>query len=355
MALEPSHPFKILLRSPNWVGDAVMATPVPRALKRTFPQCHIHVLARDWVAPLWERHPEVEKVIPLKEGRGFRSWWQQLLPLRETNYDIGLVLPNSFSSAWLQYWVGSPHRVGYATEGRTLLLTVRVPWGPGAEQLPRPQTYLNLARAAGADVDFTKDWAFTLKVSSEELEAADQRLGPEPEGFRIGLAPGSVAPSRRWPSERYAQLADRLVAQGHQVVLLGSKGDQAIAQAVARSMQRPALNTAGETKLREVIALIKRLDFVVSNDSGAMHLAYAQGIPLLVLQGAADPLVTGPFGPNSSVLRDENLACAPCVRNECNQSELKCMLHLTVDQVAAKLDTLLVPLKPTTSKPKVEK
>jgi heptosyltransferase-2 len=294
-------------------------------------------LAKPWAAPVWENHPDVEKIIVLGEGPASPG------SLRQEKYDLGLVLPNSFSSAWLTFQAGCRERVGYAAEYRACLLTVRVPWTITARAAARPQAYLALARAAGAGEAAGGEFNFRLTVTPAELQQAQALLGRDDGRAWVGLAPGSVAPSRRWPAERYAQLADRLAAQGCRVVLVGSGADAAVAQDVAARMQHPPLILAGKTKLREAFAVIRRLALLVSNDSGSMHAAYAQGVPVLVLQGAADPRVTGPFGPSGRVLRAEGLDCAPCVRNECPRG-LACMLALSVEQAWAAAADLLPQL-----------
>jgi heptosyltransferase-2 len=263
------------------------------------------------------------------------------MSLRNFQYNLAIILPNSFSAAWLAFWAGCQTRVGYSSDHRGWLLNIKLPWTNGTRHLARPQIYLNLARAAGADVDLCQERIFTLKISAEESARADKLLGPKTSGPRIGLAPGSVALSRRWPAERYAQLADRLIKQGYQVVLIGSDEDRRVALAVARKARNKLLVLAGETNLREGLAIIRRLDLLVSNDSGAMHLAYAQGTKVLVLQGAADPRVTGPFGNCGFILRDENLKCSPCMRNECPRKDLKCMRNISVAQVWQKIQAIL--------------
>lgn len=317
---------KILVRSPNWVGDAIMATPVPRVLKQTWPESRIHVLAKPWAAPVWENHPDVEKVILLGSREALAR------NLRQEKYDLGLVLPNSFSSAWLVFWAGCKQRVGYAGEFRSWLLTRPLPWNQPVRHSARPQVYLNLAAAAGAKVAVGAVWPFTVQVTAEELTRAQELLGSSDQRPWVGLAPGSVALSRRWPAERYSQLSDRLVQLGCRVVLLGSGSDAEIAQAVAEQAKFPPLILAGKTNLREALAVIRCLNLLVSNDSGAMHEAYAQDVPVLVLQGAADPAVTGPFGPRSRMLRTAGLDCAPCVRNDCPRG-LACMLAISVEEV----------------------
>ncbi|MCK5242444.1 lipopolysaccharide heptosyltransferase II [bacterium] len=343
MLLNQKQPQKILLRSPNWVGDAIMATPVPNALKRTNPTCQIHVLAKSWVAPVWALHPQVDQVIvqDKQEKKGLAAWFALVCRLRAQKYTLSIILPNSFSSAWLALWAGCKKRIGYATGQRGRLLTNRVPWSKSLYHWPRPKIYLNLARRSGADVDLCQEWNFTVRVSAEEMAQADALLAKKKKKYRIGLAPGSVALSRRWPVERYAQLADCLQKQGHQVVLLGSPQDQSIAEKVAKKSERKPQVFAGRTSLRLGLAMIKRMDLVVSNDSGAMHMAYAQGVLVLVLQGAADHQVTGPFGKHSAIIRDANLACSPCVRNECPKKNMKCMRNITVAQVCEKVNEML--------------
>ncbi|MBN1596624.1 lipopolysaccharide heptosyltransferase II [candidate division FCPU426 bacterium] len=343
MPLLHKKPMKILLRSPNWVGDAIMATPVPNALKRTAPDCQVHVLARAWTAPLWEQHPDVDRIIVLGGGHagGFWPWFKTVRWLRQEHYDLCLVLPNSFSSAWMAFWTGSAKRLGYNTQQRGWLLNLKAPWHQGLFQWPRPKIYLNLARLAGADVDYCQKWNFTLKVTPEELVRAEALLGAEGKGRFLGLAPGSVASSRRWPSERYAELADLLTAEGYQVVLLGSPSDRPVVENVVRRAKSRLLALAGRTDLRLAMAVMRRLELLISNDSGAMHMAYAQGVPVLVLQGAADQKVTGPFGAGSHILRDASLACAPCVRNECPRKNLLCMRNISVAQVWEKCRQIL--------------
>jgi heptosyltransferase-2 len=338
MALHDKRSSKILLRSPNWVGDAVMATPVLRALKRSQPACRIHVLAKRWVAPVWENNPDVEQIKYLDGPHS--SWFSCVRGLRREKYDLTIILPNSFSSAWLAFWSGSRKRVGYVADHRAWLLTTQVSWIGHERNWPRPQTYLNVAKAAGVDMDMAGEINFFLKATGEELARADVLLNVPEKKKLIGLAPGSVAVSRRWPAARYAQLADELARQGYAVVLVGSGADAAVAQAVAAHTQSKPPVLAGKTNLREAMAVIRRMALLVSNDSGSMHLAYAQGVPVLVLQGAADPNVTGPFGANSRIVRAPGIACAPCVRNECPRG-LECMTAISLEQVSSAIGQML--------------
>ncbi len=334
--------MKLLLRSPNWVGDAIMATPLAKAIKKRWPQCDLHILAKPWVAAVWENLPEVSTVIPLpSHGHGkLRSWLSTVKRLRQGRYDVVLILPHSFSAAWMAFWAAIPKRIGYRTQGRALLLSRGLSWTKALRQGSRPQSYLHLLSVLKVDPGTASAWGFAAAPSSHAQAAAETML-PATTGVRVGLAPGSVAPSRRWPWERYAQLTTLLQAQGVQVVLLGSPADLPLAEQVARQAGGEVIITAGKTDLDTGLAVIEKLDLVISNDSGAMHMAYAQQVPVLVLQGAADHRVTGPFGSQSVYIRNEQLSCAPCVKNECPLKNMQCMQTITVEQVWTQVQRLL--------------
>lgn len=329
---------KILLRSPNWVGDAIMATPVIHALKKSLPNCTIHVLAKAWVSAVWSNHPDVEEVITFnhkKKGFALLDWYSLVKKIRQSQYDTALILPNSFSSSWMIFWTGIKNRIGYSHDGRGLFLTQAPAWSKSYDHMPRPQVYLNLAKLAGADSDFTDKWQFVLQPSKEALAKAAEMVPPVSQPT-VGIAPGSVAPSRRWPIERYAQLIRQLHRQKCRIVLCGSPDDQKIAEQVAKKAGVPVVMTAGKTDLAVGIAVMKQMNLVISNDSGAMHMAYAGQVPVLVLQGAADPKVTGPFGQESQYIRNKHLSCSPCVKNECPGKHLRCMKTISVEEVLAK-------------------
>lgn len=340
--LKSDH-LNILVRSPNWVGDAIMALPLIHALKKAHPDSVIHILAKPWVMPIWAQHPQVDQVIALKPSSrsGLGNWLSMIAQLRQQHYDWALILPNSFSSAWLLVWSGIKKRVGYRREGRGWLLTHGLKWSQQHDQMARPKVYLHIAQRAGLIQEKTnQSWDFTVHPSVRARAQADTLL-PEQPGCTIGLAPGSVAPSRRWPEERYAALIKKLAAQHDRIVLIGSKSDQAIAERVARTAGKQVLITAGKTDLDTGLAVMQKMDLVITNDSGAMHMAYASQVPVLVLQGAADPRVTGPFGNHHVIVRDQTLACAPCVKNICPLKHMACMNNISVDQVFQHSNELL--------------
>ncbi len=334
--------IKLLLRSPNWVGDAIMATPVVKALKKNLPESSLHVLAKSWVAPIWNNLDEVSSVITMETyGRkGMGAWLKLVGRLRQERYDVVLILPRSFSTAWMAFWAAVPVRIGYQGEARGLLLSHALPWSVSLQQGPRPQSYLHLLSALGIKTDSDDGRIFAATPSMKATAAAEALLGPGTR-TRVGIAPGSVAPSRRWPWERYARLVRLLQEQGVQVVLLGSGSDQLLAEQVAARAGGEVLITAGKTDLDTGLAVVRKMQLVISNDSGAMHMAYAQQVPVLVLQGAADPRVTGPFGSASAYLRNEQLSCAPCVKNECPLKNLACMTSLSVEEVWTKVQSML--------------
>jgi len=339
--------LKVLLRAPNWIGDAVLALPAVAALAER-RDIRLSLLAPPSVHPLFE---SLAGAILLPVDPGVRNVAQAWSVARAVaaDDDVGLVFPRSFSSALVLRLAGIPRRIGRQGDGRGFLLTERLPAPPspprplppapasGAEPGRAPEgfhrwrDYAELAeRVLGAPVPER----YPLRVPSEAGGAAARLIAAAAgRGPLVGLNPGATAPSRRWPQERFAAVGRRLrQAADARVVVLGGRLEAPLARDVAAAVPGAA-SLAGRTDLKTLMGVLAALDLLVTNDTGPMHLAAALGTPLLDLCGAADERVTGPRGPRARVLR-ERLFCSPCVRNVC-PFDLQCMRALTTDRVAA--------------------
>jgi heptosyltransferase II len=331
------HQIKsILVRSVNWVGDAILTLPAIRQLKKFFPQARLSILALDRVAPVFFQQPEVAEVrryLPRPPASSLKDWLQDIYRLRQRQYDLAVIFPNSLESALVPWLMGVPHRVGYNTEARSFLLT-QVVQGPdkmaGLHHVYRQEGILQAFGPVSAN-GFPE-----LVLTPPELEAGSQLLlthGWRPPQKIIGLSPGAAyGPAKQWPLERFAAVADRLQAEfGVLVVLLGAAGDQAAARAIAGAMQSRPVNLVGQTDLRTAFAVIDQLDLLITNDSGLMHAAAALWTPLVALFGSTDPFTTGPFTPMASVVRHP-VPCSPCLKRQC-PANLQCLDLITVDEV----------------------
>ena len=330
-ARDPEVVREILVRAPNWVGDAIMSLPVLAGLKRLFPLAEITVLAVPRVAPLFAAQPAVTEIIPFPAGRGK---WQVLWEMRG-RFEVALALPNSMESALGLWLVGVPTRVGYNTDARGVFLKEAV---SGRQHLAGLHTvfyFLGLLKALGGVATFTPP---ALYLDSEEEDHAAQFL-TEVElpghGPWVGLSPGAAyGPAKRWPPERFAALGRALQQElGARLVLLGGKTERPVAEQVKEHLQAPVVDLVGRTSLRQALGLLSRFQLLVTNDSGLMHAAAALSVPLVSLFGSTDPTATGPFSSQAAVIRHP-YPCSPCFKRTC-ESDYECLKAISVGEVLA--------------------
>jgi len=304
---------RILVVAPNWIGDALMAQPLLARLAGA----EIDVIAPGWVAPVLRRMPEVHSVIATPFVHGplqLRERWKLARTLR--NYDQAYVLPNSWKSALIPFFAGIPRRTGYVGEARYGLLNdVR-----NAAEAPMSEHY---ARLAG-DGPWSQP---RLRVSGEEIEQAKRKFAIAPR-YAV-LCPGAeYGPAKRWP--HFAELSRKLSLP---LVVLGSAKDREASGGINGT------DLTGKTSLDEAIALIAGADFVVSNDSGLMHVAAALGRPQVALFGSSSPAHTPPASPAARVLW-LHVECSPCYQRECPLGHFRCMKEMAVEMVLNQLKTI---------------
>ena len=327
---------KILIRSANWVGDAVMSLPALASVRQSYPRAEIFILAKPWVAGLFQGFRDTDRVV-LYQSPGIheclRGKWRLARELRLGKFDLALHLPNSFESALISFLAGIPQRAGYNTDGRGVLLTHRVPVDGKVKSGHQVEYYLYLLRSLGFQ---TTGGIPALEPSPKQLKEADQileSLGVEKSDPLIGFSPGAqYGSAKEWFPDRYGELADRISREmGARILILGSLGDRLGALQISQKAGPAAVDLTGKTTLSQAIGLIARCRLFITNDSGLMHVASALGTPLVAIFGSTDPLRTGPLGKNSRVLY-KPIPCAPCLRTECREDR-KCMGLITVDEV----------------------
>jgi len=337
----------LLVIAPNWVGDAVLATPSLRAIRAGSAGARITVLARPAIAEvlsgLWFFDELL--VYPTKPGGRRAGIVAVAKMLAARGFDTAVLFPNSLRSAVICWLARIPGRVGYARDGRSLLLTrrVAVPRAGGGFLVESMLAYYaRLAEALGCPV---VDHRLELAVTADDAAAVDGLLagGPAPEseqtsgraGPLIVLNPGGAfGPSKYWPAERFGQLADRLVARfGGRVVISGAPTEKAIVDRVAAAMTRRAIRlTDSPIRVSAVRELVRRADLLVTNDTGPRHFAIAFGTPVVTLFGSTDPAWTETRCPHERSVRVE-LPCSPCQRKICPLGHHDCMRNMTVEMV----------------------
>jgi heptosyltransferase-2 len=337
-------PREILIRAPNWLGDLVMSTPGFRALRSGFPEARIHLLVRPGLAPLVAGAPWFDEILPLRSYHaGPLAFAREAAALRRRRFDLGLCIPDSWSSALLLRAAGISRVVGYRRGGRGLLLSapVRPPveWGR-RRMVSRERFVLELIRTLGCAECGTHLELFT---TLEEEARADRILaerGLDLTAPTVALSPGaSYGTSKLWPAESFSQVGDAACAAGAQVVVLGGPEEEALANGVVAGMRAPANSLAGATDLGALKAVLRRCRVLVCNDAGARHVAVAFGVPCVVLMGPTSLEKTGSNLESVRVLENE-VACRPCYERVC-PIDHRCMTGLEPARVSrAMLDLL---------------
>ncbi len=334
----------ILFRAANWVGDAIMTTPVLRGLRQSFPCARITVLAKPWVIPVYQHNPHIDDVM-VYESSGRHAMGKGTLRLirdiRAKKFDMAILMQNAFEAAFLAFFARIPIRIGYNTDGRTLLLNYPVKLDKRLKIRHLTLYYLGILEGAGLDHDGPE---MELAICPEDLAWAKNFLtsqGWQPGEPIIGINPGATGgTAKQWLKERYAQLAHNLARTHHtRVLIFGGPADKELGQEIVSLSRKNCVNLAGATTLGRAFALISLLDLFVTNDSGLMHAAAALDIPQVAVIGSTDIRATSPFSPKA-VMVQEPVACAPCCKPHC-PTDHACMTGITVDRVQKVCEDIL--------------
>ena len=340
----------ILIIAPNWIGDAVSTQPFLANLKALYPNSKIDILASNWVAPVYRACSEVHVVIEAKFEHKKLQWnlRKQLAKVIEAkNYQACFVLPNSFKSALIPWLANIPFRIGYRGELRFGLINLALNNPSKVNRPPMMEHYLALSQLLKDDESISLDRLVPkLNVSGAAKQQVEQKL----QGANINsdsiyaICPGAeYGPSKRWPTEYFAVLAQQLIKQNsnNQIILLGSKSDHSLAQEITSKGQQASNvhNWCGNTSLDEAIALIGMSKAVVSNDSGLMHIAAALQIPQVAIFGSSDPAHTPPLSDRAKIIW-LNMSCSPCHKRVCPLGHLRCLKDILPEQVLITLNTL---------------
>lgn len=331
---------KILVRAPNWVGDAVLVVPSLRVLRRRFAEAEIAILAKPWVADVYRSQDFVDRVIAYDSGgehAGLGGLRRLVRALASEKFDLAVLLQNAFQAAFVALAAGIPRRVGYARDGRGPLLTGAIPV-PNSGEVPRHEVYyyLELMRRAGWLLTLPEIQDIPLELPAATVERVEERLrrlgalGNRP---RVVLVPGAAYGSAKcWSGENYRALAGRLIRElDVQVFVCGSAAERALASDIAAAAPERILNLAGQTTLVELMAVFSLSQLFVGNDSGAMHLAAAVRIPQVVLFGPTDLAATGPLNPRARLVYMA-VECSPCGLRTCPVDH-RCMQRIEVASV----------------------
>jgi heptosyltransferase II len=309
-------PFRVLVRSSNWLGDAVMTVPAVRRIKRGRPDVHLTILTRTNLAEFWRTVSEVDEVIAI---RAKDSIFSVAANLRE-KFDVAILFPNSPRVA-IEAWLARiPRRVGYFRPWRNWFVnqSIKEPQKPGPLR-HQSNHYLRIAQQIGADLQ----------------EPLEEIMSRETERGLIGVCPGAeYGPAKRWTE--FHEAAKRLSSeQNLHWLIFGTAKEQVFAQKLVDTLGRNATDLTGKTTMLELMQHLRRCQLLLTNDTGTMHLAAHLGVPTVSIFGSTEPALTGPMGDGHVVIR-HHVECSPCFLREC-PLDFRCMKAVTVEEVVEKV------------------
>lgn len=340
--------MRVLVIGPSWIGDMVMSQSLYISLKQRHPDAELHVMAPAWCCTLLERMPEVDKAIVMPLGHGELKLGKRLRlgrSLAKEGYEWAIVQPNSFKSALIPLFAGIKKRTGWKGESRYALLN---DLRSNKANFPlMVERYNALAYPKAQMTDHTKlpkpPWpALTLDPQNQQLALNELALNINRP--ILSLCPGAeFGPSKRWPEQHYAAVAQQQIEQGKQVWIFGSAKDMPVAQAIRdllpESLQAQCQLLAGRTSLHQAIDLMALSSMVVSNDSGLMHIAAALQRPLVAVYGSTSPQYTPPLAEKVAIVHTD-IECRPCFKRECPLGHLKCLKELYPEKVTQAIASL---------------
>jgi len=334
---------RILVAGPAWVGDMVMAQSLFITLKQRDPQCSIDVLAPGWSLPILSRMPEIHRAIevPIAHGEfGVAKRWRLGRSLRTEHYDHAIVLPRSLKAALIPCFAKAKIRTGYRGEMRYGLINDMRDLDK-TRLTQTVQRFVALGLPADATLPPPIPWP-KLRSDLSQQQHLIESLHLDLTRPVIAFMPGAeYGPAKQWPIEYYGELAQKLIREGYNVWVFGSRKEHAIGEKIAQMGSTGVHNLCGETALVDTIDLLPLCRAAVSNDSGLMHIAAAVGTPLVAIYGSSTPAYTPPLTDRVEILF-HNLDCSPCFKRNCPLGHTRCLKDISPEDVRVALDNLLM-------------
>ncbi|MBM3208063.1 MAG: lipopolysaccharide heptosyltransferase II [Chlamydiae bacterium] len=330
-----TNPKNIIVRMPNWVGDMVMATPIISDLRKAFPDAKITAMCKNPLSELLEEDQEIDEVFCFNKTSLFSRHSDRrniLDKLQKGKYDLGILLTNSISTAWW-FWQGKvENRIGFNTKGRSYFLTHPVEFPENIKKQHLVTTYKKLLEPLGIPISDTSPRIFVSDKEIQLVRALLKQHGVSEDKIIVGINPGATYGSAKcWLPERFRGITKQLLEDKDVfVVYFGDLATASLVKEICQGLSQRVINMAGLTSLRELAALLKICDVLLTNDSGPMHIAAALGTPVVALFGSTSPEITGPF--RTGVVVQKPVECSPCYQRTC-PIDFRCMKKIEEQDV----------------------
>ncbi|MBM4276295.1 MAG: lipopolysaccharide heptosyltransferase II [Deltaproteobacteria bacterium] len=327
---------RILVRGVNWVGDTILTFPSVQGVKELFPHSRLTVLVPNHLVDLWKTFPCVDEIIPFKKKSGIGSIWEDVQvsrSMKKRKFDLAIIFPRSFRSAFQIYLAGIPIRIGYQDEGRSPFLTHEIERKGEVLRLHRVHYYRRLMEPLGHLGSIPSPRLFLGEEEREWAKKKLDELGLLDGRPIIGINPGAAyGLAKCWPPDRFAELGERLSNKWKATALIfGREEERGMAERILKNLGGGGVDFTGKTRLLQLAALLERCCLLVTNDTGTMHMASAVGTPVVAIFGSTDPVATGPWGDGHVVVK-RDVPCSPCLKRVC-PTDHRCMELISVDEV----------------------
>jgi heptosyltransferase II len=342
-SLRSLEPRNIIVRMPNWIGDLVMATPILSDLRKAYPEARITAMCRSPICQLLKEDPKIDELFCFSKASGFGRRVEKrnvIEKLRKGNYDLGILLTHSFSSAWWFYLGKIQNRLGYECNGRKLLLTHSLPFPSKIQNQHLVVTYKMLLEPLGIPITDTPPRLYLTPKEIHDARALLKQQGIAEGTLIVGINPGATYGSAKcWLPERFREVTERLLCDKNiYIVFFGDQATANLVKEICTDLPPRVVNLAGQTNLRQLAALISSCAVILTNDSGPMHIADALGIPIVALFGSTSEVVTGPY--RSGTLIHKHVECSPCYQRTC-PIDFRCMKSIEAAEVVEAIIKIL--------------
>lgn len=333
---------RILIVNVNWLGDALFTTPFIRVLREAYPDAYIASLVVPRCQELLEDNPQLDELIIYDEGFSHKTLFGKLLlisHLKSKRFDTAFILRKSLTRTMLLFLSGIPNRIGYDNRKSGFLLTHRLK-SPN-EPLHKVDYFLNIAHSIGIDKKVSDYELYIKEKDKKYIDELLKKEGVSKTDILIGINPGANWNLKRWPGKNFAQLIKELQAKySAKIIITGASDDIELTEEIAHLSGVAPIIACGKTTIKQLAALFQRTHLVISNDSGPMHIAASQKVPLIALFGPTSPQITGPYGSGRSIIIRKDVDCElPCYNLDCQENH--CMMAITVDDVLDKVKEIL--------------
>ncbi len=335
-----SDPKNIIIRMPNWVGDLVMSTAIIVDVKKKYPNSKITVLCKHSTKALLENNPNVDEILSFKKSFLFflKKEGRRIIRLiKEKKYDLGILLTNSFSSAYLFFFGKVKFKIGFKSYFRNFFLDHALPLPKDKFSKHFIKTYQQLIGL------YNSSSLPEISIGKNDKEKTRELLiakGYKDKQILIGIHPGATyGKAKCWLPNRFYEVAKKLSEKNNiTIVFLGDNSQSLLIKEICKNLPPRVIDLSGKTSLKELISIISNCDVVVTNDSGPMHIASALNIPLVALFGSTSSVMTGPY--NGGIVINKNVKCSPCFKRKCPKDFI-CMKKITANEVYDEILKLL--------------